>query len=172
MYKTPIDSLDDENLTYLHRVWDWAEQNDVPYIDFVDKSPKLDFYMCIHSDSFHSYITGASIITSDIAKYFNNNYQIEHIDNEILEDKYNSSAQGFTLSYLDYEYDPSKYLSRLENYSGPILIVYDNINHNKNLDKFLNKYDISNLAVCLYDNGELIKSSETCIDLNYKGRDI
>lgn len=172
LYKTPIDSLDDKNLTYLHRVWEWADQNNVPYIDFIDKSPELDFYMCIHSDSFHSYITGASIITKEMANFFNSNYQIDHTINDVLEEKYNSSAQGFTLSYLNFEYDPSKYLSRLSNYSGPILIINNSERHNNVLDDFLNNYGISNNSICFFDNRELVDSSESCVGINYKDHEI
>lgn len=172
LYKTPIDSLDNDNLTYLHRVWEWAERNGIPYIDFVEKSPNIKFYMCIHSNSFHSYITGASVITGDLAKYIKQNYEFNHTINEDLESKYQFSERNYVLSSLNYEYDPAKYLPRLMNYHGPILIINSRNTRNTTINNFLNSYNISGQTICLYNNGEIIDSSETCIGINYYGHDI
>lgn len=172
LYKTPIDSLDDDNLTYLHRVWEWADRNGIRYIDYVEKSPEIKFYMQIHSGSFHSYINGASVITGELAKYVKQNYEFDHTVNEGLEAKYQHSERSFVLSCLDYEYDPSKYLSRLINYHGPLLIKYNKTKTNSSINSFLDYYNIDGTTLCLYDKNELIDESESCIGLDYNGHHI
>lgn len=172
LYKTPIDSLNDDNLSYLHKVWEWADNNQVSYIDFVEKSPEIGFYMCIHSDSFHSNISGANLITKEISKFVNDNFENNHVFNEGLEEKNISSESYYVLTYLDHEYDAKKYLPRLSNYCGPILIKYKKGKSNSSLKSFLNQYNITDSKICLYDNKELIDESDTCVGINYKDTDI
>lgn len=172
LYKTPIDSLDDENLTYLHRVWEWADERDVPYIDYVEKCRDLGLYMQIHLDSFHSYITGASIITNDLGNFVNQHYDFEHNAIDKLESKYRYGERRYVLSSLGGEYDATKYLKRLMNYDGPILIINGVSSNNQTFNSFMDSYNVPNYTIALIDRGELIESGETCIEIEYKGCEI
>lgn len=173
LYKTPIDSLDDINLSYLEKVWEWAKNNEIPYIDLIEKSEEIDFQLCIQSSSYHSYINGASLVTAELANYIVNNFETKHIQNDNLENKYIDYSNGLTMSYLECEYDASKYLNRLMNYKGPILIRYGKEKkYNRVLKSFLEKYNINNDSIYFYDGNTLVDFSETCIGIEYKGHNI
>ncbi len=173
LYKTPIDSLDDTNLSYLKKVWEWAESNNISYIDFIEKSEEIDFQLCIQSDSYHSYINGASLITKELSDYIVNNFDVKHTINEDIEKKLIHSSNKLTLEYLKYEYDANKLLERLSNYKGPILIRYGQSKyHSESLDLFLNRYNIQDNSIYLYDNNALVDSGETCVGVEYKGHNI
>ena len=172
LYKTPIDSIDVENISYLNKVWEWADSNNIKYIDFIKESPRLDFQMWIQSDSFHSYVNGASIITSNLAKLVNE-AQIEHNINEELEKMYYDSSNGITLTYSLLEYDPNKYFNRLINFKGPMLIVYNGEGYSSNsINSFLNKYNITGNGIVLVNNGQIIDSSDSCVGIEYMNKNI
>lgn len=172
LYKTPIDSLDVENLSYLKKVWDWADEKEIKYIDFIEESSKIDFQMCIQSDSYHSFINGASLITSSLANTIKDR-QIEHIVHNELENKYYDASNGITVTYLEYEYDPDKYFDRLMNFKGPMLIVYDGQNVNSQvISSFLQKYEINGPSIVLVDNEQIIDISDACVGINYKNIDL
>ena len=172
LYKTPIDSIDTENISYLYKVWEWAENNNIRYIDFIKESPNLDFQMWIQSDSFHSYVNGASIITSNLAKLVNEK-QIEHNINEELEKKYYDSSNGITLTYSHIEYDPNKYFKRLINFKGPMLIVYNGEEYKSDAVRdFLNKYNITERSVVLVNNEQVVDSSSACVGIEYMNANI
>lgn len=167
LYKTPIDSLDVENLSYLKKVWDWADEREIKYIDFVRESQEIDFQMCLQSDSFHSYINGASLITSYLSDLIDDS-KIKHTIHEELEKKYYDASNGITVTYLKYEYDPNKYIDRMINFKGPMLIVYNGKNtYSGTVNSFLNKYNISNPSILFIDNENIIDRGETCIEVEY-----
>lgn len=172
LYKTPIDSLDQENLSYLNKVWEWANQNNTRYMDFIEESERIDFQLWIQSDSYHSYINGASLITSELSKLIDPN-TIVHNENDFLEEMYSNSSMNFVVSYLNYEYDASKYLKRLLNYKGPMLISYKGDYYYSNvLDDLFQKYNVNSGMFCLIDNEQIIDSSDTCVGINYKDTNI
>ena len=161
LYKTPMDSLDQENISYLHKVWEWADSNNVKYIDFVEEAPKLGFYMWIHSDSFHSCINGASIITSELSNLINNNYSFNHVENDMLREKYKKEGNRQIEDYLNYEYNANFYLDRLKQYNGVVLIKYKKTeNCGEAIKNYLDYYHINTNDdfIGLFKNGELVKS--------------
>lgn len=172
LYKTPIDSLDVENLSYLKDVWDWADGKGIKYIDFVKESSKIDFQMCLQSDSFHSYINGASLITSYLSDLMNG-INIKHVTHEELEKKYYDASNGITVSYLKYEYDPNKYIDRMSSFKGPMLIVYNGKKvDSKTINLFLNKYEISDPSILFVDDGNIVDRGESCVGIEYDGVNI
>ena len=172
LFKTPIDSLDDENLSYLNEVWKWADETGIKYVDFINESPKIDFQMCVQSDSYHSYINGASLITSRLANMINER-QIEHISNVELEKMYFDASNGLTVTYLEYEYDPNKYFDRLLSFKGPMLIIYNGKKcKSEKINKFLDKYDISSQNIVLVDGEKIIDRSDSCVGIEYNNTNI
>ena len=125
LYKTPIDGITQEDQSMLHKVWEWAKEKNINYIDFISLSKELKFYMQIHSDSFHSNINGASIITGYLADYINENYDFNHFSNKYLDRLYETEVCELTKSVLNSEYDPLVYLKRLVNTKGIICIRYN-----------------------------------------------
>ena len=172
LYKTPMDSLDQENISYLHKVWEWAENKDIEYVDFIELAPKLDFNMWLHSDSFHCYNNGASIVTSYLSDIINKReYYFEHCDNELLT-KLNKTASSYlTVDYLRFECNPQKYFVRMKNYSNLLLIKYNKTVGTKCTYDFLTEYEIdpNNDFYGLFDNGQLIESSNDELNVDYNG---
>lgn len=117
MYFVPMDSIDELNQKYRYKVWNYCEEKNIDYIDFVDLSEKLDYRIPIHNDGAHSRTSGASIITNYIANFLKeNDYEFNHKDNELLNELYIES-----IDYMDYlllfgEHNPSRYLYRIVNY--------------------------------------------------------
>ncbi|GEM_PF-1765934 len=123
LYKTPVDSFTREDQSMMHKMWEWADEHSVKYIDFFAESKKLSFYMGIHSDAFHAYINGASMITRRISDEVNT-YEIESYDSEILKENYETEERTYTYYALQYETYPITYLKRLENTSGIVIVSY------------------------------------------------
>lgn len=174
LYKTPIDGLDQENISYLHKVWEWADERSIPYIDFIELSPDIDFCMWLHSDSFHSYINGASVITSYISDVVNEKFTFDHKEIDILT-KLNKEGDGWeTTEFLNYECNPKKYLRRLYNYSNVILIKYNSGDVTETIKQFLNEYNInpSSNYYGIYDNGELIQYDNEQLNIDYLDKHI
>ena len=126
MYFVPMDSIDELNQKYRYKVWNYCEEKNIDYIDFVDLSEKLDYRIPIHNDGAHSRTSGASIITNYIANFLKeNNYEFNHKDNELLNELYIES-----IDYMDYlllfgEHNPSRYLYRIVNYPYLKLLRYN-----------------------------------------------
>lgn len=170
LYKTPIDSLDQENISYLHKVWEWAESKNVKYVDFIELAPKLDFCMWLHSDSFHCYTNGAGIITAYLSDVVNNQeYVFEHKENDLLT-KLNKTASSFlTVDYLRYECNPKKYYIRMRNYSNLLLVRYNSCVCSESTKNFLNEYGIdpNENYYGIFDNGSLIEANNEEINIDY-----
>lgn len=171
LYKTPIDSLDQENISYLHKVWEWADGRGIRYVDFIELAPKLDFCMWLHSDSFHCYSNGATIVTSYLSDIVNQQeYKFEHKDNDLLTRLNKTASSYLTVDYLRFECNPLKYYTRMRNYSNLLLIRYNKCSCTESTIRFLTGYGINpdDNFYGLFDNGLLIDSSneELCIDYN------
>lgn len=135
LYKTPMDSIDPLNQAYRYKVWQWAEEKNIKYVDFVNMTKQLNYYMFVHSDSFHANITGAGIMTDYLAKFIKENYVFNHQKDEDLDLAYTNSYQDYITSYLFYERLPKTYLRILaDGYDGDILIRYKKSNYTLNDD--------------------------------------
>lgn len=110
LYKTPIDGIDIENQSYLNKVWEWADEHGVPYIDMPAISRQLGFYMWIHSDSYHANITGAGIVTDYLAQYVKNmGIEFDHKENAELTKIYHDRAEELSTYYAKFEHHALKY---------------------------------------------------------------
>lgn len=125
LYMMPMDGIDVLNQSYRYKVWDYAKENNINYIDFVDIGEELDYRMCVHNDGAHSYVNGASYITDYLANYIKDNYVIEnHQSSEKLDKLYKSYSTIYTFDVLRTEYNPLKYLNRIINYKDTFLVSY------------------------------------------------
>lgn len=180
LYKTPIDSMTQEDQSMLHKVWEWADKNEIKYIDFVSLAEGINFYMQIHSDSFHCNINGASILTSYIADFVNDNFDVKHIQNFALDRLYKTEVWSLTKNAVTTEFDPLVYLRRLKNTEGLICIRY-----NPQKDKYISiglynlvcgmgctYFDINYNYYAIIKDGELIYESGEPISFDYDGKKI
>ncbi len=126
LYKTPIDSISQEDQSYLHKVWQWADDNNVNYIDFTEDCVDLNLFIQYHLDSYHAYVSGASIITEHIAEKIDEyGYSFEHEQNKELDSVYMQGGQFVSLAAVRSESDPFKYLDRMKNSNNYIVINYN-----------------------------------------------
>lgn len=167
LYKTPVDGFTPEDHAKLDAVKRIANENSVPYIDYFEKDEEVDFWMNIHSDSYHAYQTGANIITSDLSKYILQNYTFNHKQNIDLDVLYDMGKTVSTLNILRDEIDPDKYINRLYNFNDYMIISYKptNLINQENLDR-LNKVGLNN-TLDRNKNYFAILKDNVLIDYNY-----
>ena len=145
MYKTPIDNIDLENYSYLKEVWNWCDNNEVIYLDFIKLQKEIGFSMVSHSDSYHCNILGANLITSKIGEYIKeefikNDYSIGHVYNETIENAYKKDLLNKTLNIYKYNRDVLNALKRIQNKDLTIILKYEPNNKvDENLSVILNE---------------------------------
>lgn len=175
LYKTPIDSISQEDQSYLHQVWKWADENDVEYIDFIKLAPELGLYINEYTDSIHAYMNGAGVMTNYINNFIKENYSFNHTDNELLDSIMSSVSYTFTDIYLNQEYNQLYYATRVKNYDKLKAISIKDINSNS---VFYNQF-ISNLGLENINNGNnlnalvygdtVLMSSNDSFEYDYDG---
>ena len=123
--KTPIDGISEEDYASLLALWQWAEDHNVPYYDFLSHAEELGYYMQVHSDGFHTYVNGAAFATDTLAlKLQEMNLAFTHTSYKELDDLYRTSAQPYTGYDVNFEDDPLKVLLRLRHSSAYVLLRY------------------------------------------------
>ena len=124
-YKTPIDSMRSIDKAYLNKVFAWAEERAIPYVNFFAEQRSLGFYMGIHSDSYHLNVTGANIVTNYLAALIKGlPITFEHKYNQALQERIDYSAQKIDVEAIKQEHDPYKYLERLKNGCDYVFVRY------------------------------------------------
>lgn len=145
LYMMPMEDIDVENQSYRYKVWQWADENEVRYIDFVDIAEELDYRLQIHNDGAHSMVNGSGYITDYLADYFVSNYDFSnHTDNENLDEIYSKYIGIYNIEVLKTEHNPLKYLPRLINYDGTVIMKY--LGNDKGLDDEI-KQNLSKMGV-------------------------
>ena len=175
LYKTPIDSISQEDQSYLHKVWQWADENDVKYIDFIELAPKLGLYINEYTDSIHAYMNGAGVMTNYIDDFIKHNYSFNHVENEIWENIMTNVSYSFTQIYMDYEYSPIYYAIRVRNYDKLKVVSIKNISSNPSYySQIIENLGLSkdensdNLYAIMYGD-QVLMSSGYGFDYDYEG---
>lgn len=170
LYMTPMDNVTQEEQTYRHKVWDWANENDVKYIDMLGNDEKLDFRSVIHHDGYHTFINGASYATDLLANFVKEKYTFDnHKDNEFLNEKCKENLISYSLDVLEREVNPNKYLYRYINSPATILVSYKQSRIDENLRTFLDEIGLSVINdsgnyYAILKNGELLACDQTNIE--------
>lgn len=180
LYKTPIDSMDIENQSYLHKIWEWADKENIKYIDFIAEGREKEFYMWIHSDSYHAYINGAGLITYDLSKLINDSdIKFNHKENPEITKLLIDTVPEYTYEYLAGEFDPMKYLRILSESHGYILLRYNYAGNEMNDDLYnmllglgVEEFDTHKPYFAILKDGEIIESSTNTISSELEGKKI
>ena len=173
LYKSPMDGIDEENQSYLEGVWKWANENEVPHIDFNQNAALYTYFMNVHSDSYHAYINGAFIITEKLMELVNQlNIPFDHKANDTMDANYNKNAQYYTSRYLKYEVNPFIYLNRYINSSGYVIVRYtsSDVLPEENLQYALkqivgNREEFNHDLFAVVHNGEIVTILQTPYDV-------
>lgn len=169
LYMMPMDNMTDESQSYLKKIWEWADANEIPYIDFLSNDEQLDLRSFIHHDGFHAYINGAAFVTDYIAEYITNNFTVNnHTDYEELANEYVKFIDVNTSEVLSREANPAKFMSRFTNYPYTIAVSYNGSYLTDDLRTYLAKMGIESQ---IYDNnsfyGILVDGKLVSGDLEY-----
>lgn len=125
LYMVPIGDFDEVNSTLLNKIWTWASENGVDYLDLINNDRWLDLRGNIHHDGYHAYIGGASYITNYLSSFIKAKFEFtSHVDNEMLNEIYRSKIYDYSFALLSSELNPNKFLCRYVNYPGAIAIRY------------------------------------------------
>lgn len=65
--KTPF-ICDQENTDKLYAVWDYLDEKNIRYADYIRKAEELGWYMDMDGDTWHNNSWGARIVTEDLAR--------------------------------------------------------------------------------------------------------
>ena len=180
LYMMPMELLDVLNQSYRHAVWDWAKERNVKYVDLVDEAEALDYRLCIHNDGAHSLLNGSAFVTDYLCEFIGANYEfVSHKSDELLDGLYRTYIDDYTLSTLKSEYNPVKYLRRLRNYPGAVLIRYDGsrYNFNETVRQFLVSFGFEDFSAdeplyAVLKNGEIVAMSKTGLEMELDGKAI
>lgn len=162
LYKTPIDSFDSLNQAYLEAFKRWANKHKVTVFDFLNNCLKYDFFINVHSDSFHAYNSGANIISSELASYINKKKShFKHKFNVLLDNKLKTSSIYSVSKILNSEKDYKKILRCLKEAKGYTLLTYQANNYNDTFLTLLKDFSKGKLKEnknynCLFKDGKLI----------------
>ena len=172
MYFTPMDMLDELNQKYRYKVWEYCEDNNVKYVDFVDLSEELDYRIPVHNDGFHSKVTGANVTTSYLANFIkDNNYEFNHKEDENLNKLYEYYVDLYDYFLFYGEHNPGKYLDRVVNYPYLKIIRYKGTKLNGSLREAFVKMNLNDMIeganyYAVINNGVVIASGQDDIGLD------
>ena len=181
LYKTQIDGVDEYNQSVRHLLWKWADERNISYYDFIDNLWDDNFYINIHTDSFHPYITGAAIVTNRIANTIKGlNIDFNHQSYKELDELYDYNARIYLTQMVRLEHDPKQYFRILsDGYKGTIYLRY--LGHgedpcNQIYDAFrkmgLTDFDRNHDCFAILSDGQVIASSNTEINENFNGKNV
>lgn len=178
LYMTPMDGVSEDMQTLRHKVWDWANERNISYIDFLQEDEEYDIRSSVHHDGFHTFINGASYITDVLAEYVENNYSIDnHKDNEELENLYRQQIPSLGAATISKEANGEKFLNRLKNYPGTFIVSYRNLEINDKLRTYLDNMGLNDLQenqtfYGVVNNGQLIAQSSQSVNCDIDGHNI
>ena len=181
LYKTQVDGIDEYNQSVRHLLWKWADERNIPYYDFIDNLWDDNFYINIHTDSFHPYINGAGIVTNRIANEIKKmNIDFNHKSFEELDNLYEYNSRINLVQMTRFEHDPKQYFRILsDGFSGTIYLRF--IGHGDDLCdpiyEALRKMGISDFdrnknCFAIINNGKLISISDTEINETYNDKKV
>ena len=174
LYMVPMDNVTQEIQSYRHKVWDWAKEKDIKYVDFLERDKEFDIRSVIHSDGFHLFTNGASIVTDYLASYVSENYTFDsHKDNEVLDSLYDEGTSYLAIDVLNSEYNVYKYMQRIVTYPGVVMVKYSGDYQSDRMLNYLSDIGIELVegqpfygVVC---NGELLASSTKNLEYDFNG---
>lgn len=85
LIKTPCD-IDQENYDTLQAIWDYAEERNVEYLDFLQLAEEIGFMLGSDGDTWHNNVWGSQKVSRYISNYIvESGYINNHQTNELLE---------------------------------------------------------------------------------------
>ncbi len=178
LYMMPMDNVTEEAYGRLNKIWNWADENNINYIDLLSNDEKMDIRSVIHHDGFHAHTNGASYVTNVLAECINDNYEFDsHQTNEDLNELYKSCIEYLTFDVLYSEANATKFLPRMVNYPYLTLMKYSGTYLNDELTDYLNQMNLpefsdgDNYYAVIY-NGDVLAYGKDELLYNYDNHQI
>lgn len=178
LYMTPMDNVTQQEQTYRHKVWDWANENNIKYLDLLENDYLYDIRSVIHHDGYHTYITGASLVTTIISEFVKENYTVNnHTDNSELDTLYEDLIPSLTVGVLNREARGENIMTRLKDFPSTMLVSYRDLEINENLRQRLDYIGLNNIVegqkfYGILNDGELIISSSESVNYDIDGHNV
>lgn len=177
LYMVPMDNVTQTAQSYRHKVWDWAQEHNVQYLDLIEKDEKMDIKSAVHHDGFHMYTNGASFVTDTLANYISENYLFNnHSENTELNEKYTTNLDYLTIDALRSECNAYKYMNRIVKFPYTVLVKYSGTEEDSTMTDYLNQMGINvddgQSSHSILYNGQLLASSNNDLEYNLDGHDI
>ena len=177
LYKTPVDGVTEEDYAVLQSVWEWAEENNIPYFDFLTYGTDVGLFLNLHLDSYHAFINGSGLITDILAEEISEmDIKFDHKDNPELDKLYYRHSEKYTADYLNNEVNPLIYLKRFANSTGVVAFIYKAKN-SKPLDEVRplldqitdGRINYNEDYYCLLYRGEILQDGNTPFEYQLNG---
>lgn len=177
LYMMPMDGITAENQAALNEVWKWADENNLKYVDFIELSRSIDYRLRVHNDGAHSFSNGASVITDYLMNFVKDNYTFKnHQDDEELDEIYKRAIPGLTYSVFISEYNPIKYLNRLNNYPDTYVVSYNHYDHylwgdlkDTMINMGLEGFNVDDNYYAVVNNGKVVAYAYDALELDFDG---
>lgn len=182
LFFVPADDYKLESSNEKNAIWDWAKQNKVLYLDFLDPKLNFGFYSQVHHDGYHSYLNGANIISYNLSNFLKKNYTFNHIQTSKLDSEFKTYFNEYALAVLQTELNPYYYLPLIQ-YSDLVLLKYNGTNQSRLVDyecAVLKKLG-ANFDFCLnktqnyyglIKDGQLISNADTQLRYQLEDKEI
>lgn len=174
--KTPY-IIDQDNTNKLHAIWSYLDSKQVPYIDFIEKSQELHWFLNMDGDTWHNNVWGSEIISNYLAKFVKKNKLVSrHQENKVIDSLISEMNENNAYCLLnDMNHNIYRILEDASIYPCTVLVKYKGFKttsigeyENELLQNLGLKHDfIENCDLNYYaivQNGKLLKeSNETLI---------
>lgn len=184
-YHVPM-AMSQEDQNAKESLWDWADKNNVKYLDFFDDNYHQNFNIMVHGDTHHNNILGASYVSDQLSKFIQNNYDlsVNHSINQELNSLYLKNSDILLKEVIDKELNPDLIFESVKDFNSLVLVKYVSNNqylNDKSIDslkkiniEFNSQEDyfavIKDKKVVAYDTSELkIKIDNKEITINKEG---
>lgn len=181
LFKSPFD-IDQENYDTLQAVWDYAEEKNIEYIDFIELAEEIGFTLGMDGDTWHNNTWGAEKVSRYLAQYIEEKgYVKSHTDNSEYDSYLSILLQDTSDSLLSSkQIDIYTLLNFGSQYPCVKMIRYTGSDHTGISDAensllqqngfshdFIN--DCSTDYYALVENNTVIQESSEPFDITYSG---
>lgn len=123
LYFVPL-SYSPEQAYIKEKVWEFARENNIKYLDFMDNVNGNDFFVQVHGDVHHNFITGANIVSQKLASFILDNYDFEPYNNEEISKIYLNNSNTMLNYILSLELNPKLIFNRLKEFENVMILKY------------------------------------------------
>lgn len=123
LVKTPY-YIEESDAKIYNYVWEYADANDIDYIDFNKLTKEIGYVFDVDGDLWHANARGSKKITDYISTYINHNYQITP-NISIYDDAYRNLYAKTEYALLSLEYNIEMLMDNIDDLDVTLAISYN-----------------------------------------------